>query len=48
LKRECYLSGRVPAARCNLQNQASRATMLKAGMEICGYMLTGNVILTLI
>jgi GNAT superfamily N-acetyltransferase len=48
LKKECYLSGRIPAARCNLQNAASRATMLKAGMEICGYMLTGNVILTLI
>ena len=48
LKKECYLSGRVPAARCNVQNPASRATMLKAGMEICGYMLTGNVILTLI
>ena len=48
LKKECYLSGRVPAARCSLQNPASRATMLKAGMEICGYMLTGNVVLTLI
>ncbi len=48
LKRQCYLAGRVPAARCNMQNLASRATMLKAGMEICGYMLTGNVILPLI
>ena len=48
LKKECWLAGRVPAARCNIQNSASRATMLKAGMEICGYMLTGNVILPLI
>lgn len=43
IKRECYLAGRVPAARCNMENIASRATMLKAGLTIAGYMLIGEV-----
>jgi GNAT superfamily N-acetyltransferase len=43
LKRECYLSGRVPAARCNIQNGASKASLLKAGLAVCGYMLTGEI-----
>ena len=43
LKKECYLSGRVPAARCNIQNNASKGTLLKAGMAICGFMLTGAI-----
>jgi len=42
-KRECYLAGRVPAARTGLDNLASRATLLKAGLEIAGYMLQGVV-----
>jgi len=43
LKKECYLAGRVPAARCELRNEASRATLTKAGLRVCGFMLTGNV-----
>jgi GNAT superfamily N-acetyltransferase len=43
LKKECYLSGRVPAARCDLQNTASRATLIKAGFRVCGFMLKGKV-----
>jgi GNAT superfamily N-acetyltransferase len=43
LKRECYLSGRVPAARCSMENAASKATLLKAGLKIVGFMLFGNV-----
>ena len=43
LKRECYLNGRVPAARCNIDNAASKATLLKAGLKIAGYMLLGSV-----
>lgn len=43
IKRECYLAGRVPAARCNMENLASKATMLKAGLAIAGYMLIGEV-----
>jgi len=43
IKKECYLAGRVPAARCNIQNQASRATLLKAGFKVAGFMLTGAV-----
>ena len=43
IKRECYLAGRVPAARCNMENAASKATMLKAGLAITGYMLIGEV-----
>lgn len=43
LKRECYLSGRALAARCNIQNSASKASLLKAGLAVCGYMLTGEI-----
>ena len=43
LKKECYLAGRVPAARCSLENTASRATLIKAGLRVCGFMLTGHI-----
>ena len=42
LKREAYRLSRIPAARCNVNNQASRATLLKAGMRVCGYILIGE------
>ena len=43
LKREAYLLKRVPAARCNVKNNASKATLLKAGMKVCGHMLIGEL-----
>lgn len=43
IKRECYLSGRVPAARCNISNVASRSTLIKGGLKIAGYMISGNL-----
>ena len=43
LKKECYLAGRVSAARCDIQNKASRATIIKAGLKVVGYMLTGDI-----
>lgn len=43
LKQACYLAGRVPAARCNIQNKASRAALRKAGMRVCGFMLKGEI-----
>ena len=43
VKRECYLAGRVPAARCNLRNVASRGALRRAGMRECGFMLRGAV-----
>jgi GNAT superfamily N-acetyltransferase len=43
LKKQCYLAGRVPAARCGIQNSASRATLVKAGLRVCGFMLMGDV-----
>jgi RimJ/RimL family protein N-acetyltransferase len=43
LKKACYLAGRVPAARCNIRNKASRATLLKAGLKVCGFMLKGDI-----
>jgi GNAT superfamily N-acetyltransferase len=43
LKRACYLAGRVPAARCNIQNKASKATLLKGGLGVVGCMLLGEV-----
>jgi GNAT superfamily N-acetyltransferase len=44
LKKEAYLLGRIPAARCNVKNLASRNTLIKAGMKICGYILVGKMI----
>jgi GNAT superfamily N-acetyltransferase len=41
LKRTCHEMGRVPAARCNAANAASRATLQKAGMMPCARVLTG-------
>ncbi|HYM09188.1 MAG TPA: GNAT family N-acetyltransferase [Bryobacterales bacterium] len=43
LKKECYLAGRVPAARCEIRNTASRAALIKAGLRVCGFMLTGKI-----
>jgi len=43
LKREAYRLKRVPAARCNINNNASKATLLRAGMRVCGYMLIGGL-----
>lgn len=41
--KQCYAAGRVPAARCGLHNTASRATLTKAGLRPCGFMLAGDV-----
>lgn len=43
IKTQCYLAGRVPAARTGIDNVASKATLLKAGLEIAGHMLLGRV-----
>lgn len=43
LKKEAYRIGRVPAARCNITNTISRATLQKAGLRICGYRLKGTI-----
>lgn len=39
LKRICYEEGRVPGARCDPDNLASRRTLEKAGMRVCGSLL---------
>ncbi|HEY2435283.1 MAG TPA: GNAT family N-acetyltransferase [Vicinamibacterales bacterium] len=36
---ECYLAGRVPAARTSLDNIASQRTLLKGGLRECGRMV---------
>ncbi|RYU96045.1 GNAT family N-acetyltransferase [Emticicia agri] len=43
LKKVCYLAGRIPAARCNINNKASKATLLKGGLRVSGCMLLGEV-----
>ena len=43
LKKEIYLMGRVPAARCNINNPPSKAALLKAGFSICGFRLIGAI-----
>ena len=43
VKKECYLAGKIPAARCNIKNKVSRSTLIKAGMRVCGFMLIGDI-----
>ncbi|MDR3707536.1 MAG: GNAT family N-acetyltransferase [Capsulimonadaceae bacterium] len=43
VKRLCYEAGKLPAARCNPDNQPSRRTLQKAGFLPCGRLLTGDV-----
>ncbi|MCD2424241.1 GNAT family N-acetyltransferase [Niabella pedocola] len=43
LKKEAYRMGRVPAARCNIENQVSKSTLLKAGFRICGFRIRGTI-----
>lgn len=43
IKKQCYLAGRVPAARTGLDNIASRATLIKAGFKVAGFMLLGTI-----
>jgi GNAT superfamily N-acetyltransferase len=43
LKRVCYEMGKVPAARCNVKNVASRRTLQRAGMLPCGRILLADI-----
>jgi GNAT superfamily N-acetyltransferase len=43
LKRTSYEMGRVPAARCDTTNTASRATLQKAGLFPCARILSGVI-----
>src|SRR5205823_4249268 len=43
LKRICYEGGSIPAARCNVDNIASRLTLQKAGFSPCGAIVTGTI-----
>ena len=43
VKKACYVAGRVPAARCQIQNKASRATLIKAGLRVCRFLSMGEV-----
>lgn len=42
-KKECYRAGRVPAARCSVENAASKATLLKGGLTEVARMLSATV-----
>lgn len=43
LRRVCHERGKIPAARCNTDNVASRKTLQKAGLVPCGHLLVGIV-----
>src|SRR5687768_9668257 len=43
LKKDVYKIGRVPAARCDTNNAASKATLLRAGFKVCGARLKGHI-----
>ncbi len=42
LKRICRERGSIPAARCNVENVASRKTLQKAGFVPCGHIVIGT------
>lgn len=44
LIRTCHQYGKIPAARCNIKNTASRTCLVKGGMQVAGYVLTGEVL----
>lgn len=43
VKKFCLTSGRIPAARCDMRNVASRLTLTKAGMRPCRFVLMGRL-----
>jgi len=43
LKKEIRKLERVPAARCNIYNTISKATLMKAGFRICGFRVKGDL-----
>lgn len=43
LKKAAYAMHRIPAARCNIKNAVSKATLLKGGFRVCGYILQGEL-----
>lgn len=43
IKKVCYMAGRYPAARCNVSNPGSKASLLKAGLKIVGCMIKGEI-----
>ena len=43
LKRISYEQGKIPAARCNAANVASRATLERAGFLPCARVLVGRL-----
>jgi GNAT superfamily N-acetyltransferase len=43
LKAVCRTHGSVPAARCNVQNLASRRTLQKSGFVPCGNIVVGDL-----
>jgi hypothetical protein len=44
IQKQCCLHGRIPAARCHIRNVASGATLAKAGMRRCGFLLMADVV----
>jgi GNAT superfamily N-acetyltransferase len=44
LKRAAYGLGKIPAARCNADNEASRRTLQKAGLLPCARILAGRIV----
>ncbi|MEJ1240127.1 GNAT family N-acetyltransferase [Chryseolinea sp. T2] len=42
LKKMAYEIGRTPVARCRVSNLISKATLVRAGFQPCGYWLTGK------
>jgi len=43
LKRMCYDNGKLPSARCNAENAASRRTLEKAGLGVCAELRVGEI-----
>lgn len=44
LKKICHAAGKLPGARCDPDNLASRRTLERAGMRVCGSLLAAEIV----
>lgn len=43
LRRVCREKGLIPAARCNVDHEASKRTLIRGGMRLCGELVAGSL-----
>lgn len=43
IQKQCRAAGFVPAARCDIDNEASMKALCRAGLNVCGFLLSGSL-----